>query len=275
MTDAKHDLEMLNVEARDIWNKNASFWDEAMADGNQFQKVLVGPASERLLHIEPGETILDIACGNGVFSRRMAKLGAHVVAADFSDEFLKRARARSAEYGERIEYQLIDATKEDQLLALGTRRFDAAVCNMALMDLADIGPLLNALARLLRPTGRFVFSITHPCFHHPGARVMAEEEDRDGELVVHYALKVDRYLSLGISKGVGIVGQPVPQIYFFRTLSRLLGECFTRGWVLDAIEEPQFQEGAVFNRLMSWAHLKEIPPVLVARLRLAANLPRT
>lgn len=39
-----------------------------MGEGNAFQRVLVGPASERLLAVQPGQIILDVACGNGVMS---------------------------------------------------------------------------------------------------------------------------------------------------------------------------------------------------------------
>src|SRR5262249_51248223 len=153
-----------------------------MGEGNLFQRVLIGPASERLLEVQPGQAILDVACGNGVFSRRLAALGAHVVATDFSARFLELARARSTEYAERIEYLLVDATDESQLLALGERRFDAAVCNMALMDMVRIEPLLSALMYLLKPSGRFVFSIMHPAFNYVGGAPMGmeEAEDKDG-----------------------------------------------------------------------------------------------
>ena len=46
----------LNEETRSIWNQNASFWDDRMGDGNDFQRILIGPASERLLNLQPGET---------------------------------------------------------------------------------------------------------------------------------------------------------------------------------------------------------------------------
>src|SRR5260370_33389077 len=145
------EVETLNREVRDIWDSKAAFWDAQMGEGNLFQRVLIGPASERLLRVRPGHTILDVACGNGVFSRRLAILGARVVATDFSARFLERARARTTEQVERIEYRLVDATDEQQLLALGEAQFDAAVCNMALMDMVTIKPLLAALPRLRKP----------------------------------------------------------------------------------------------------------------------------
>ena len=52
-------------QAREIWDTNASFWDDYMGEGNDFQRLLIGPTTERLLELRGGETVLDIACGNG------------------------------------------------------------------------------------------------------------------------------------------------------------------------------------------------------------------
>src|SRR5579859_5686634 len=95
----------MNAEVQAIWERKAAFWDERMADGNQFQRILVGPSSERLLQMRPGQQILEIACGNGVFSRRLAALAAQVVATDFSRTFLQRAQARTTTHADRIEYR--------------------------------------------------------------------------------------------------------------------------------------------------------------------------
>ncbi len=261
----------LNQEVQQIWDSKASYWDEQMGEGNAFQRVLVGPASERLLHIQPGDIVLDVACGNGVFSRRLAQLGAHVVATDFSPIFLERAQARTTEHADRIEYILADATDEAQLLALGERRFDAAVCNMALQDMTTIEPLLHTLPRLLKAGGRFVFSIPHPAFNIPGGSTLAlEEEDRAGVLVETYYVKISNYLHVPTTKGTGMPNEPAPHFYFHRPLSVLLRTCFDAGFVLDGLEEPAFGPDDHAARPVGWRNYKHIPPVLVARLRLPA-----
>ena len=38
-------------ETQAIWDEKAEFWDERMGAGNTFQRVLIGPASERPLAI--------------------------------------------------------------------------------------------------------------------------------------------------------------------------------------------------------------------------------
>jgi len=138
------------------------------------------------------------------------------------------------------------------------------------MDIATIDPLLAALGQVLKPGGRFVFSVTHPCFNNGGGLTL-EEEDREGEIITTYAVKISRYLTPTAHKGLAVIGQPAPHYYFERPLHVLFHSCFRAGFVLDGLEEPAFSPQDQGNRPLSWANFKEIPPVLVARMRL---LPR-
>jgi len=263
-------LRALVDETRRIWDLKAPAWDARMGEGNAFQRVLVGPAAERLLAIRPEETVLDVACGNGVFSRRLAALGARVVATDFTARFLELARARSTAPAGRIEYRQVDATDAAQLLALGEGRFDAAVCNMVLQDMPAVEPLLGALARLLTPAGRFVFTVPHPAFNYPGGtRLTLEEDDVEGRLVETYSVRVSNYLAVPPVKGAGMPGESAPHHYFHRPLCRLLGAGFAAGFVMDGLEEPAFGAEDRAGRPLGWANFTTIPPVLAVRLRRA------
>jgi 2-polyprenyl-3-methyl-5-hydroxy-6-metoxy-1,4-benzoquinol methylase len=263
-------LKRANEETRAAWNQNAAFWNERMGEGNDFVEVLIWPATERLLDLRPGERVLDIACGNGLSSRRLAAMGVEVVAFDFAEEMIAHALERTSQHKERISYSVLDATDEAALLALGEAQFDAAICNMALFDMAEIEPLMRALARLLRPGGRFVFSVIHPCFNNPHIAHVAEMEDRTGEIVTIYSVKVFRYITPSMARGVAIPGQPKAQLYFHRPLQVLLGTGFETGFVLDGLEERAFPPDHPPGRNpLSWgANFSEIPPVLVAWLRL-------
>lgn len=262
----------LTAETRDIWDAKADFWDERMGEGNQFQQFLVGPSTERLLALHAGERVLEIACGNGQMARRMAQLGATVVATDFSQRFVELAAARTREAGlsDRVTFQQVDATDETALRALGEGSFDAIVCNMALMDMTEVEPLFRAVAHLLTPAGRFVFSIPHPCFNSNGIRMALEEEDRGGTLVETLAIKVVDYLDVPPSKGAGMPGEPAPHWYFHRPLSVLLPMAFDAGLVMDGIEEPAFPVGTASSRALGWGRYTTIPAVMAARLRLAS-----
>lgn len=269
---APEESKRLNEESREIWDANAEAWDKRIGGGGGWQTIVIAPEAEKLLAIKPGETVLDAACGNGVFSRRLAELGANVVAFDFSAELIRRARARTAEQPElakRIDYHLADATDEEQVVALsgGEQRFDAAVCNMALMDMPEIRPLFRALARVLRPGGRFVFSLMHPCFNGTGP-VMALERP-DFRLPPVYTIKLERYLTSEATTGIAIMGQPRDQYYWHRPLGEVLGEGFAAGLVMDAFEEPRIVASGSSTNPIDWVNF-DMPPLLFARFRLPA-----
>jgi ubiquinone/menaquinone biosynthesis C-methylase UbiE len=125
---------------KDIWNTNADFWDKRMGEGNDFHKILIEPTQLRLLDIKPGQKILEIACGNGQFARKVAEMVAKVTATDFSERFIEIARAKS---DKNIEYKVIDATKTSDLRKLTVVKYDAIVCTMAFMDIEDIRTLIK------------------------------------------------------------------------------------------------------------------------------------
>lgn len=266
-TPALPSTESLNAQVQDAWNTNADFWDAQMSDGNEFFNVLVWPAVVRLLAPTAGDRLLDLACGNGLTSRRLSAAGAHVVACDFSSEMIRAARARSDAGA--IDYRPLDVTDAGALRQLG--RFDGVLCNMALMDIADIQPLMAALPLLLLPHGRFVFSVLHPGFNNPDAVLMAESEDRSGTLVTTHSVKISRYMTPYTRVGVAIEGQPVSHPYFHRSLTALLAPAFRAGLTVDGFEECAFPPGTG-NSSVSWSgRFSEIPPVVVTRLRPTAE----
>jgi 2-polyprenyl-3-methyl-5-hydroxy-6-metoxy-1,4-benzoquinol methylase len=258
----------MNQQVREAWNRNAPFWDERMGEGNSFHKTLIEPTQERLLDVRPGQRVLDAACGNGQFARRLAGLGARVLAVDISERMIELARARTAAGGDRIEFRVVDCTRADALLSLGEGQFDAAVCTMALMDMAAIEPLFTALAKLLKAGGRFVFSVLHPCFNSGRIVQVREQEDVDGQVVDRYSVRVAGYIRPLAHLGVAMIGQPVPHYYFHRPLSLLLHPAFEAGFALDGLAEPVFEapaegQGSLFEQVYS-----DIPAAFVARLRL-------
>jgi 2-polyprenyl-3-methyl-5-hydroxy-6-metoxy-1,4-benzoquinol methylase len=250
-------------EGRAVWDANAAFWDEHMEAGTTWQQSLIEPAVERVLRLESGERVLEIACGNGEFSRRMAWLGATVLATDFSEAMLDRARA----HGGDLKYRAADATDESALLSLGEPgSFDAIVCNMALMDMQQIEPVARAAWTLLRPEGRLVVSTAHPAFNSGVVTLVTEVTDGDDGLQRTHFVKVSAYRRPYSSKGIAVEGQPATQWYFHRSLTDLLRPFLDAGFVLEDLDEPVLPpdspgadgDAAVFL---------EVPPVIVLRLR--------
>jgi SAM-dependent methyltransferase len=198
----------------------------------------------------------------------MASSGVRVVAFDQSEAFLERARLRTTENRDAIEYLQLNASDVPAMLRLGKARFDAAVCSMAIMDMAVIRPLFTTLPRLLKPGGRFVFTVMHPAFNSTCSTFLAQEQVHDGKYSYAFGVWVTDYITPVAALGTGIAGQPEPHWYFHRPISALFNECFQAGFVLDGLEEPVLPPGGAGGMPLSWANCPGVPPVLAARMRL-------
>jgi len=110
--------EVSNDSLNDIsvasWETNAAFWDNHMGEeGNEFFNILEMPAVERLTAVKKGDRILDLATGNGLLARRLARLGGIVRATDASQNLINFAEHRTTkEEASKITYSLLDVTKE-------------------------------------------------------------------------------------------------------------------------------------------------------------------
>jgi trans-aconitate methyltransferase len=98
-----------------------------------------------LLAPRPGERILDLGCGDGALTERLAAAGAEVVGVDASQEQVAAARARG-----------LDARVADGARLPFAAEFDAVFSNAALHWMADADAVIASVFRALRPGGRFV-----------------------------------------------------------------------------------------------------------------------
>ena len=105
----------------------------------------LGAAVLDLLSPSTGERILDIGCGEGSLTEKIAAAGAAVVGIDVSEQMIAAARARG------LDARLMDAEK----LSF-QHEFDAAFSNAALHWVRDHDAMLAGVRRALKPGGRFV-----------------------------------------------------------------------------------------------------------------------
>ena len=147
--------------ARD-WEQLADWYDKKQGDsGDLWHRALIDPVLVRLVGDVKGLTVLDVGCGNGYLARRFAKAGAKVTAVDSSARMIKNGRAHDRENVLKIRYVRSDASSLEKLR---DESFDLAYANMSLMDVDDAEGMISEVSRVLRERGRFVASISHPCF---------------------------------------------------------------------------------------------------------------
>ncbi len=120
-------------------------WDATQyAREGRFVADLAGGVFD-LLAPQPGERILDLGCGDGVLTAKIAASGATVVAVDGSPSMVEAARALHLDArvasGESLPFQ---------------SEFDAVFSNAALHWMRDHAAVLSGVHRALKPGGRFV-----------------------------------------------------------------------------------------------------------------------
>jgi len=98
-----------------------------------------------LLAPKPGERILDLGCGDGALTEKLAATGATVVGVDASPEMVAAARARG-----------LDARVMDGQSLEFDHEFDAVLSNAALHWMRQPDAVLKGVRRALKPRGRLV-----------------------------------------------------------------------------------------------------------------------
>ena len=141
-------------------------WYDASVRAGSLTHDLIMPHLLELIGDVRGLHICDLACGQGAVARKIAQCGAEVVGVDLSTELLKIAEREEQAEPLGVTYLQGNAEKLGQL---PDETFDGVICNMSLMDISDLAGALHAVRRVLRASGWFVFSITHPCFESPHA----------------------------------------------------------------------------------------------------------
>jgi SAM-dependent methyltransferase len=137
----------------------------------------------RLLELEPGMRVLDLACGHGRIANRLAERGAQVTGLDATPLFLERARADAAERRVEVEY-----VEGDMRSLPWSEHFDRALIwftSFGYFGDDENRLVLGEAFRALRAGGRLAVDVhNRDAFmrvHAPGA---AHLQERDGDLMI-------------------------------------------------------------------------------------------
>ena len=180
------------LDARDAYALWApSYPPEAHTPLMQIEERVV----RRLLPDVTGLRALDLACGTGRYLRLLAERGAQpLVGCDMAWGMLERARAVSR------------AIAQADLLRLpfAASAFGVVVCGLALGDVAELGPAIAEVARVLRPGGLALWSDLHPDAVHHGWRRTFKGSDGRAYAVRHHAHSVAEHQAACRAAGLAI-----------------------------------------------------------------------
>ena len=252
---------------RTDWDDVSGWYDQHVGDeGSEFHREIVLPGAVRLLEPQPGQAMIDIACGQGVLCRKLHSLGVGVTGVDASDQLIAAARERS---DPAIAYRVGDAR---DLSFLPADRFEAAVCLLAIQNIHPIQGVFDGVARLLKPWGRFVIVMMHAAFR--GAKETAWGWDEANKIQYR---RVDRYLT---PRKAPIVTHPGkdPHQYtwtFHKPIEAYVKSLRKAGLLVDAIEEWASHKTSTSGPRAAAENIarKEIPMFMAVRAVKVAGRP--
>ena len=251
-----------------IWDENAANWTRLSRMGcDIYRDHLNTPAFLSMLPDVRGLKGLDIGCGEGHNTRKVAEQGAEMSAIDISDVFLKYAKESEEKEPLGIEYLLASAIE----LPFDDDTFDFAVATMSFMGIPETDKLIKEAWRVLKQGGFLQFSIIHPCFHTLEWEWIRNE---NGQPV---ALKCGDYFhELNGETEEWIFGAAPEELKkkmpkfkiprFTRPLSKWLNSLINAGFVLEEFVEPRPDDETI-KRFPSLSYAQVVAWFLIIRCR--------
>lgn len=222
-------------DSRAAWNKAAGAWETFVESGADYYRHQVhGPALLEICEPLKDLDVLDLGCGQGFYSRQMAKRGARVVGIDIAEQQLARALRHEAQEPLGIEYHVLSAAQVAKRFP--EPRFHLVTACMALHDMADPQAVLHSASAVLRQGGRLAFSIPHPCTDTP----FREWERQDP--VDHGFLKTNRYFDSGptvLRWRMGRLAYHWDSPYWRQTISEWSSMISAAGFLIRGLHEPR------------------------------------
>jgi ubiquinone/menaquinone biosynthesis C-methylase UbiE len=210
------------------WEKVAGWYNELLKGEGTYQKELILPNLLRLMDIRRGETVLDLACGQGFFAREFAKLDAKVIGVDASRALIAIARKNSPK---EIDFHIASA---DSLTFIKEGSVDKIAIVLALQNIENVAGILKQCSHILKNVRMIYIVLNHPAFRIPKSSSWGWDEREQAQY-----RRIDSYLSEakieidmhpGEKRSERTLSFHRPLQYYFKALNKA-------GFCVTALEE--------------------------------------
>jgi len=254
-------LELQYPSLREIqkrWDSAAEKWDATYGKwGDSYRQNIFNPALFPLLGDVRGKRILDAGCGAGYLSRLLAERGAEVTGVDLSKKFIEIAQHYEKRKPLGIRYVCANLADLSQF---PSSCFDIVISIYVLCDTRDCGKAIHEIARVVKPGGRFLFLIEHPCFGwQAGGWERVPQDSQRNEDCLYF--KMDNYFQRGTLESQW--GKLPALLSFHRPLSDYFRFLREHGLLVRDLIEPRPLRKALRERPGEWEREDRIPPVLI------------
>jgi len=218
----------------------STFGDE----GDLSRKLILTPTILNLVGNIKGLEVLDAGSGTGYLSRKLSQLGAKVTAIEPVKSLYNYSKLR--ENKEKLGIKFIN---EDLSTLKLIKSFDFVIANMVLQDIPEYEKAINNCLKLLKPNGKFIFSLSHPAFEGSTKDFI----NNKGALITEYLNKYTKKQRFGYA--------------FHRTISEYFNTINNNGGRIINIIEPGItsKQAALYPELRKELHVPSFMFFVVER----------
>ncbi len=227
----------LHAKTDTSWGKVADWYNKHLETNDDTYHVkVVFPNVLRMLGDITGKKVLDLACGQGIFSEKLRNQGALVTGVDLGKQLIKIAEENSLSVKQKgthkVTYHVASA---DDLYMLKNGSFDIVVCILALQNIENLQKTVAEASRVLTTNGRLIFVLNHPSFRNPRKTFWAFNDQDDTQY-----RRVDEYMSeshIKIDMTPGSVADKKFTVSFHRPLQVYVKALSKVGFAITHLEE--------------------------------------
>lgn len=176
------------------WQPVSTWYRKITNDsGHYYHEHVVIPGTLRLLQLQNGNSLLDLACGTGVLGRAIPKT-VFYEGVDIAKDLIEEAKKHDK--NQKHTYTVGDISSEglggleEQEVIEENRTFTHGACILAIQNIENYQTVFDTAAKFLQPNGKFVIVLNHPTFRIP--RQTSWGVDEQSKLQYR---KINRYLS--------------------------------------------------------------------------------
>ena len=161
----ENELESLEKQ----WDEQAEEWNRWIGDDGDWNR---RESSDAYLWKHIGnvddKVILDAGCGNGYLTIKLAleTQAKRIIGVDLSSNLIKIAKESIDRRIKQEDYQRIELHHDSitELKSIEDNSIDLIISNYVIMDTPDLDSVIKAFHRVLKPSGRLIIVVLHPCF---------------------------------------------------------------------------------------------------------------
>lgn len=228
MTDQKPKKQPAKKTKTTSWGGVAHWYDTLLAGDDTYQARVILPNILRAMAIKKGEKVLDLACGQGFFTRAFFQEGADATGVDLGKQLILIAKKESPQS---IKYF---AQSAEDLSTFEDGSFEKIAIVLAIQNIEAPHKVFKECARVLAPGGKLFIVLNHPAFRIPKASSWGYDEASKAQY-----RRIDTYMSelkveieMNPSKvgGATTISFHRPLQYYFKTLAN-------NGFAVGRLEE--------------------------------------